>query len=73
MYPVKQQILRFVGHQQWLRGRDRILRAFAHPDRQQSHAFETGFFGHSYSGNLTNFIDWNVSTTAPFNSTRFVY
>ena len=57
---MKQQILQFVGRQQWLRGRDRILRAFAHPDRQRSHAFETGFFGHSYSGNLVNFIDWNV-------------
>jgi FkbM family methyltransferase len=57
---MKQQILRFVGHQQWLRGRDRILRAFSHPDRQRSHAFETDFFGHSYSGYLTNFIDWNV-------------
>src|SRR5271155_1442487 len=28
MYPMKQQVLRFVGHQDWLRGRDRILRAF---------------------------------------------
>ncbi len=60
MYPMKQEILRFVGRQQWLRGRDRILRAFAHPDRQKSHPFETPFFGHSYSGNLANFIDWNV-------------
>src|SRR6266700_2077622 len=60
MYPMKQEILRFVGRQQWLRGRDRILRAFAHPDRQKSHPFETAFFGHSYSGNLANFIDWNV-------------
>jgi FkbM family methyltransferase len=57
---MKQQILRFVGHQQWLRGRDRVLRAFSHPDRQKPHAFETNFFGHSYSGNLANFIDWNV-------------
>jgi hypothetical protein len=57
---MKQQILRLVGHQQWLRGRDRVLRAFSHPDHQKSHAFETDFFGHSYSGNLANFIDWNV-------------
>jgi FkbM family methyltransferase len=60
MYPIKHEILRFIGRQQWLRGRDRILRAFAHPDRQKPHAFETAFFGHSYSGNLANFIDWNV-------------
>jgi len=57
---MKQEILRFVGHQQWLRGRDRVLRAFSHPDHQKSHPFETDFFGHSYSGNLANFIDWNV-------------
>ena len=58
--PVKQQILRFVGHQQWLRGRDRILRAFSHPDHQKSNPFETEFFGHPYSGNMANFIDWTV-------------
>ena len=60
MHALKHEILRFVGRQQWLRGRDRILRAFAHPDRQKSHVFETHFFGHSYTGNLANFIDWNV-------------
>jgi FkbM family methyltransferase len=60
MYPMKQQFLRFVGHQQWLRGRDRILRTFSHPDRQKPHAFETDFFGQSYSGNLANYIDWSV-------------
>ena len=57
---MKQEFLRLVGRQQWLRGRDRILRTFAHPDRQKSQSFEIGFFGHSYSGNLANFIDWNV-------------
>jgi FkbM family methyltransferase len=56
----KQQFLRFIGHQQWLRGRDRILRAFSHPDHQQSHYFETEFFGQTYSGDLANFIDWTV-------------
>jgi FkbM family methyltransferase len=57
---MKQELLRFVGRQQWLRGRDRLLRAFSHPDYQKSHYFETDFFGHTYSGNLTNWIDWNV-------------
>jgi FkbM family methyltransferase len=57
---LKQQALRFIGHQQWLRGRDRILRAFVHPDHQQSFPFETDFFGRIYSGNITNFIDWTV-------------
>lgn len=55
-----QQLLRTVGHMRWLRGRDRILRAFSHPDHRESFPFEVPFFGRSYSGNLTNFIDWNV-------------
>jgi len=63
----KQQALRFIGHQQWLRGRDRILRAFVHPDRQKPFAFETDFFGKVYSGNLTNFIDWTVFYYGAFN------
>ena len=45
MYPMKQQMLRLVGRQQWLRGRDRILRAFSHPDHQKPYSFETDFFG----------------------------
>jgi FkbM family methyltransferase len=60
MDSMKQQILRFIGHRHWLPGRDRILRAFSHPDRQKPFAFETDFFGQSYSGNLSNFIDWSV-------------
>jgi FkbM family methyltransferase len=58
--PPGQQLLRFIGHREWLRGRDRILRAFSHPDRQDPFQFETDFFGQSYSGNLANFIDWTV-------------
>jgi FkbM family methyltransferase len=64
---LKQQALRFIGHQQWLRGRDRILRTFVHPDHQQSFAFETDFFGRTYSGNMTNFIDWTVFYYGAFN------
>jgi FkbM family methyltransferase len=60
MQPMKQQLLRFVGRQHWLRGRDRILRTFSHPDHQESHPFHTDFFGKSYSGNMANFIDWSV-------------
>ncbi|WP_433970242.1 FkbM family methyltransferase [Tunturiibacter gelidiferens] len=60
MPSTKQQLLRFVGHQHWLRGRDRILRTFSHPDHQKSSPFVTDFFGKSYSGNLANFIDWSV-------------
>jgi FkbM family methyltransferase len=49
-----------IGHRHWLRGRDRILRAFSHPDRQKPHPFETEFFGIAYTGNMANFIDWTV-------------
>jgi FkbM family methyltransferase len=64
---LKQQALRFIGHQQWLRGRDRILRAFSHPEHQESYLFETDFFGQTYSGNMTNFIDWTVFYYGAFN------
>jgi FkbM family methyltransferase len=63
----KQQILRRIGHQNWLRGRDRILRAFSHPENQQPFTFEIDFFGQSYTGNLTNFIDWTVFYYGAFN------
>jgi FkbM family methyltransferase len=57
---MKREILRFVGHQQWLPGRDRVLRAFEHPDRQKPYPFTVDFFGRSYTGNMSNFIDWMV-------------
>jgi FkbM family methyltransferase len=57
---LKQRALRAIGHLDWLRGRDRILRAFEHPDRQRPQSFEVDFFGKSYSGNMANFIDWSV-------------
>jgi FkbM family methyltransferase len=63
----KHQILQRIGRQDWLRGRDRILRAFVHPDYQKPLAFETDFFGHSYTGNMTNFIDWTVFYYGAFN------
>jgi FkbM family methyltransferase len=63
----KHQVLQRIGRQDWLRGRDRILRAFAHPDHQEPLAFETDFFGHRYTGNMTNFIDWTVYYYGAFN------
>ena len=56
----KDRVLRVLGRQDWLRGRDRIIRAFSHPERQESRFFEVDFFGESYSGNMRNFIDWCV-------------
>src|SRR5580765_8223840 len=64
---MKREILRFVGHRRWLRGRDRILRAFEHPDHQQPFPFTTDFFGLPYTGNMTNFIDWSVYYYGGFN------
>jgi FkbM family methyltransferase len=59
-FGMKQRILRSIGHQLWLPGRDRILRLFSHPDFQQPEPFEIDFFGLPYTGNLNNFIDWSV-------------
>jgi FkbM family methyltransferase len=56
----KQQLLQLLGRQEWLRGRDRVLRAFSHPDHQKSKPFEADFFGQPYTGNMANFIDWSV-------------
>jgi len=60
VFSMKHRALRAIGHQRWLRGRDRILRLLSHPDRQTPYAFEVDFFGLPYSGNLTNFVDWTV-------------
>jgi len=57
---LKQRALRAIGRQDWLRGRDRVLRFFSNPDTHRSQPFETDFFGHPYSGNMANFIDWTV-------------
>ncbi len=57
---IKNRLLRQIGHQTWLSGRDRIIRLFSHPDRQKPYLFRTDFFGSLYTGNLQNFIDWTV-------------
>jgi FkbM family methyltransferase len=54
------RLLRTIGHQHWLPGRDRILRLLAHPDRQASSPFEVPFHGLAYTGDMSNFIDWTV-------------
>lgn len=55
-----QQCLRLVTHRRWLPGRWRLLKKLADPDTRKPYPFEVKFFGRSYSGNLTNFIDWSV-------------
>jgi FkbM family methyltransferase len=56
----KQRVLRGIGRLDWLRGRDRVLRFFSHPDHQKAEQFETDFFGLDYTGHMNNFIDWTV-------------
>ena len=59
--PLKYRLARLIGHQHYLRrGRDRIIRLFADPERAPSIAFKTDFFGCVYSGNLSDFLDWSV-------------
>ena len=55
-------IMRFLGHQNWLRFglRDRIIRYFTKPDTINSWEYETDFFGLRYKGNLNTFLDWSV-------------
>jgi FkbM family methyltransferase len=54
------QVLRAIGHQRWLRGRQRFIRAFANPNRIRSERFEVPFFGRTYAGDFANLIDWHV-------------
>lgn len=56
------KILSAIGHQDWLRFglRDRILRFFHDPDKAKDEPFETAFFGLSYLGNFSTFIDWST-------------
>jgi FkbM family methyltransferase len=54
--------LRLWARQRWLPFgvRDRVLRAFIHPDGGRSDRFECDFYGQRYPGDLSNFIDWTV-------------
>ena len=58
--PIKHRILRSIGHVPGLKGADRILRAFSHPDHQQSFPFAIDCYGGHYTGNLNNFVDWTT-------------
>lgn len=55
------RMLRCLGHQHWIpRGRDRVIRLFANPDSMPFHPFSVPFFGQTYEGTLSDFIDWSV-------------
>ena len=55
-------ILRFLGHQDWLRYgvRDRIIRRFCNPATVDHYEFEVDFFSMKYNGNLNCYLDWVV-------------
>lgn len=56
------RLLRHLGHQRWLRFgiRDRIIRFFIESDSAPSQPFTVPFFGYTYDGNLSSFIDWST-------------
>lgn len=55
-------LLRFVGHQHWIRRglRTRLIRYFCRADGHTARSFERPFFGLTYSGDLQSHIDWHV-------------
>ncbi|MEP7300061.1 MAG: FkbM family methyltransferase [Caldimonas sp.] len=55
-------LLRWLGHQRWLRygARDRLLRALRNPETIDSRSFEADFAGFRYQGDLSRWIDWIV-------------
>ena len=55
-------LLRMFGHQKWIRFgiRDRIIRAFDNVDKQSNKFFSVPFFGKTYVGDLSVFIDWST-------------
>jgi FkbM family methyltransferase len=55
-------LLRFVGHQRWLRVgvRNRLIRNFVNHRHSSSFEFDCDFFGLRYSGDLSSYIDWQV-------------
>lgn len=56
------RLLRWVGHQRWLRYglRERLLFLARDPSQPRDLSFETSFAGLRYRGNLSRLIDWMV-------------
>ncbi len=59
---VLKSILRWIGHQDWIRYgiRYRIIRRFSNPENSLSCDFDIDFYGMRYDGNLRCYIDWVV-------------
>jgi FkbM family methyltransferase len=54
--------VRWIGRQHWIRFgiRDRVARFVHDPDEAVSEEFATPFFGLTYTGDFSSFIDWSV-------------
>lgn len=61
-HAAKDRVLRWLGHQRWIRYglRERLLRALRHPERCGAGAFEVPFAGYVYPGRMDRWIDWIV-------------
>ncbi len=59
---VMDRMLRWMGHQRWIRYgvRERILRALRHPEHCGATTFEVPFVGYAYPGQKDRWIDWIV-------------
>jgi FkbM family methyltransferase len=58
---IHRRVLRCIGHLHWIpKGRDRLIRFFASPEKCPPIEFEVPFFGLCYRGKLNSFIDWSV-------------
>ncbi|WP_234733934.1 FkbM family methyltransferase [Tellurirhabdus bombi] len=59
--PLK-SLLRILGHQKWIRFgiRDRIIRTFDNIDTRPKELFSVPFFGQTYTGDLSVYIDWST-------------
>lgn len=60
--PVLNNVLRRLGHQEYLRfgARDRIIRFFHNPAKPGAGEFAVPFFGLTYPGKFDTFLDWSV-------------
>lgn len=67
MPPIAYPLLRLIGHQRIInRGKVKLLHKLVRPSAKRGHRFTTDFFGFRYSGDVANWIDWNVYFTGAF-------
>ena len=71
---IMHDILRFIGHQDWIRYgiRYRIIKFFV-PINTVDKEVEVGFFGLKYFGNLKYSIDWSVYFFGAYEKTQLLW